>query len=77
MPLSSSRCAHRETARRCIAGPIRPNRPNPPDHEGPDVDGPHRLRLYTGGFQRLSNKALLTTLTELSAMAAPASTGLR
>jgi hypothetical protein len=29
------------------------------------------------GFQRLSNKALVITLTELSAMAAPATTGLK
>jgi len=38
---------------------------------------PKTKRGYTGGFQRLSSSALLTTLTELSAMAAPASTGLR
>lgn len=35
------------------------------------------FRPYTGGFQRLSSRALLTTLTELNAIAAPASTGLR
>lgn len=33
--------------------------------------------LPAGGLQRLSSSALLTTLTELSAIAAPASTGLR
>ena len=31
----------------------------------------------TQGFQRLSSSALLMTLTELSAIAAPASTGFR
>ena len=33
-------------------------------------------QLRAGGRQRLSSKVLLTTLTELSAIAAPASTGL-
>lgn len=32
---------------------------------------------YLGGCQRRSSRALLTTLTELSAIAAPATTGLR
>jgi hypothetical protein len=52
----------------------------PPGHGQPRPVhrfAPVSVSFYTGGFQRLSNKALLTTLTELSAMAAPASTGLR
>jgi hypothetical protein len=37
----------------------------------------HIKKMRLQGFQRLSNKALAMTLTELSAMAAPAIMGLR